>query len=357
MPHLLTHRLKQAITGSTNEAYTHLQRCVFILNHLPVKSREPSLDYQSMKYILLRSCALTTTACGDRIDNLGTLLSTRFWQDEEQEVGRDCWCSTRSSGELLSDMFGVCPAILHMILETTVLANELDVSSRTNSQYLGSSSIYDAPVAELEGRIFSWPSKTHGRTLDDQDIDNEDVTSQIEDDTESNDGDFSEHGIQGHHTPSAFTYAAFATEPFSDLSESHQKAINAELVNCTSQAMYNGLVLYFLRRVSGSHPAVLQQYVKDILKQANRHSKLRAKYEIDVGLLFWPVFIAGCEATDYQDRQTCLQALKRVELCGFRIAAAAIRMMESVWNDRDLGKFKASWTEYARETKTTITFI
>lgn len=350
--------------GSDNEAYTHLQRCICILNQLPAKSQEYSSDFQSMKYMLLYTCTLTTTACGGRVDNLGTLLSTRFWQEYEQEAGRDCWCSTCSSGKILSDVYGVCPTILHMILETTVLANELDATSRTSSHYVGSSSIYEAPVAELESRIFSWPSERHRRspessagTEDDDEVDNEDNASQSEDEVDATDGEFSERDDRDHDDASPFTYAAFAAQPFSDLSDSLQKSINSKLANYASQAMYSGLILYFLRRVSGAHPAVLQQYVKDIIRQLALHSKLRSKYEIDVGLLFWPVFIAGCEAMDHQDRQTCLQALKRVEICGFRIAAATIRMMESVWNDRDRGKFKASWVEHTRRTKTTITFI
>ncbi|RDW71633.1 hypothetical protein BP6252_08196 [Coleophoma cylindrospora] len=107
------------------------------------------------------------------------------------------------------------------------------------------------------------------------------------------------------------------------------------LKHAITATISNALVIYFFRRVRRTNPAILQHYVELVLACIVEQHVIKDQYEIDAGVLMWPIFIAGCEAIEEQNQKTALSCLRQVRGCGFRIAETAEKVITEFWRRRD----------------------
>ncbi|RDW82877.1 hypothetical protein BP5796_04368 [Coleophoma crateriformis] len=107
------------------------------------------------------------------------------------------------------------------------------------------------------------------------------------------------------------------------------------LKHAITATISNALVIYFFRRVRRTNPAILQHYVELVLACIVEQHAIKDQYEIDAGVLMWPIFIAGCEAIEEQNQKTALSCLRQLRGCGFRIAETAEKVITELWRRRD----------------------
>lgn len=105
---------------------------------------------------------------------------------------------------------------------------------------------------------------------------------------------------------------------------------------CLLQALNSALVIFFYRRIRQVHPAILESQVDKVISALN---------EFDVALMeadqtgpgtVWPLFIAGCEATTPDRRQSITALLDKGEArCGFSAYQTVREVMKQVWDRQD----------------------
>ena len=119
------------------------------------------------------------------------------------------------------------------------------------------------------------------------------------------------------------------------LKSSSPEASHAALSSVISATMSNALLIYFFRRVRKTNPAILQHYIEIIINGIAKQEFVKSKYQLDAGVIIWPMFIAACEAIGQETRRTILGYLRQAGTCGFRVADKVESFIEEFWNRRD----------------------
>ncbi|CAG8119802.1 unnamed protein product [Penicillium olsonii] len=102
------------------------------------------------------------------------------------------------------------------------------------------------------------------------------------------------------------------------------------------RALNSALVIYFYRRVRRVDPCILQGHVSQIVRELHKWDEALARNDMIGPGTAWPAFMAGCEATDVEEREMLVQWLDNAgSQSGFAAYATARSIMEEVWEKRD----------------------
>ncbi|KAH3335996.1 hypothetical protein KXW81_002421 [Aspergillus fumigatus] len=102
------------------------------------------------------------------------------------------------------------------------------------------------------------------------------------------------------------------------------------------RALNAALLIFFYRRVRQVHPAVLDDYVDNVITAlADFQKAVPAEHPMSPATA-WPMFIAGCEALTASKRDAVLEFFNRAEsICRFPIFKTAREILTDVWNQQD----------------------
>ncbi|PWY62371.1 C6 transcription factor [Aspergillus eucalypticola CBS 122712] len=105
---------------------------------------------------------------------------------------------------------------------------------------------------------------------------------------------------------------------------------------CLLQALNSALVIFFYRRIRQVHPAILESQVDKVISALNEFDVVLVEADQTGPGTVWPLFIAGCEATTPDRRQSIMALLDKGEArCGFSAYETVREVMKQVWDRQD----------------------
>ncbi|KAI2816201.1 transcriptional regulator family: Fungal Specific TF [Aspergillus niger] len=112
--------------------------------------------------------------------------------------------------------------------------------------------------------------------------------------------------------------------------------ILAKSHGCLLQALNSALVIFFYRRIRQVHPAILESQVDKVISSLNEFDVALVEADHTGPGTVWPLFIAGCEATTPERRQSITLLLDKGEArCGFSAYHTVRDVMNQVWDKQD----------------------
>ncbi|GLA33870.1 hypothetical protein AnigIFM63309_003893 [Aspergillus niger] len=112
--------------------------------------------------------------------------------------------------------------------------------------------------------------------------------------------------------------------------------ILAKSHGCLLQALNSALVIFFYRRIRQVHPAILESQVDKVISSLNEFDVALVEADHTGPGTVWPLFIAGCEATTPERRQSITLLLDKGEArCGFSAYHTVRDVMNHVWDKQD----------------------
>ncbi|GLA02062.1 hypothetical protein AnigIFM60653_001356 [Aspergillus niger] len=112
--------------------------------------------------------------------------------------------------------------------------------------------------------------------------------------------------------------------------------ILAKSHGCLLQALNSALVIFFYRRIRQVHPAILESQVDKVISSLNEFDVALVEADHTGPGTVWPLFIAGCEATTPERRQSITLLLDKGEArCGFSAYHTVRDVMNQLWDKQD----------------------
>ncbi|OGM45076.1 hypothetical protein ABOM_006619 [Aspergillus bombycis] len=213
-------------------------------------------------------------------------------------------CNTNHNQSTFEQIFSLPTSLFHLISRTTRLIREIEGFDCHANQFTDASDIpLNDRVSQLEAEIWDW-KKTFS-------------------------------SFEGQRLMRERLNCAFGPEMCT--ADSRAESLSSEPpLRDFIEAMHSALLIHFYRSVRKVDALMIQSLVENTIESLQRCTDSRRKSNDPSSNICWPLFLAGCEALNFNTRKKVRELLNgettRTGMCMFENAAHALRL---VWSARD----------------------
>lgn len=135
------------------------------------------------------------------------------------------------------------------------------------------------------------------------------------------------------------------THSLSILRGSELSDASIDLIENTTRAFYNAVIIYFSQHVRLMHHRHLRPYVSNVLDYLDAIEGIKDAGYGFTGPLYWPFFIAASEAFDEHNQRRFRIWFDRVKSYGFQAALTGNEIAQEVWDQEAMlsGRTTSRW--------------